>query len=188
MLKTHPIRQSLAAIALISCTTLVQADSSYVGGSMGFIELSNQSVPDISFTTLSAKAGKSLNDNFSAEFRLGSGVSNESLSATGGEVTFDVENYYGVYLKAGNAVNEAIYPYFVVGYTKLKLGAETQVNGFGNTSFTASASDSESDISYGIGLDLGNKADIIFNLEYINLLNKNGTKLNSFSFGLTKHF
>ncbi len=174
MLKNKLMRNTLIAISLASCSTIAQAEG-YYGGNISFLDYSEQGLNDLSFTTLHAKLGTSFHENLSGELRLGFGLDGDSIGA----VDVDVENFYGAYLKVGGEINESAYPYIILGITRGELEA---------SAFGLNASTSETDISYGVGIDLGNTENIGFNLEYISYIDKDGGELGGISFGFTKQF
>ncbi len=169
------IYQFLMAISLAFFTSFVHA-SHYINGSISRLDASNTSVNDLSLTSISVKFGKTLTEQTSGEVRLGLGVSGSTVpEPNGSHYNVDIESFYGTYLKTGLAIDEATYAYVILGLTEANLDAKK----FSST---------ESDFSFGIGIDLGNRKDIFFNLEYMRYISKNSVELNGFNFGLTKYF
>jgi opacity protein-like surface antigen len=84
-----------------------------------------------------------------------------------------------VYLRGGFPVNETLYPYAVLGYTRGKIKAS-----YGGDSISSS----ESDTSFGLGVDIKLNEKAAINLEYLNYIDKDGAVLDGFSIGISSTF
>lgn len=85
-----------------------------------------------------------------------------------------MKHYYGAYLRAGVPVTDGFYPYAIAGYTKAKV----EVSDFGVT-----ASDSESDFSYGLGADFSVSKNVDITLEFMRYLDKDGVEIDGIGLG-----
>ena len=168
------------AMVIATFTTLVPvnqalAQNFYVGGGISAIEYSESGISDdADLTALYGRVGTKFNDYLSAEIRAGFGIDDDEVEAFGVDIDTELENFYGVYLRGGIPTNSIAYPYVVLGYTRGEI--EASVPGF-------SLSESESDVSYGVGLDLNLTDRVTLNLEYINYLDKDDVEIDGFNIG-----
>ena len=149
----------------------------YAGGGVAVLESSaDGGQDDLTFKEVYGRLGMMFGDYFSGEARVGFGFSGDSV---GGNVDVDIDNFYGAYVRAGAPVAESFYPYVVLGYTRL----ETSISGYG-----VDVSDSDSDISYGLGFDLSSSDSLTFNVEYMKFYDEDGVEVDGLSFGLATSF
>ena len=146
----------------------------YYGGGLTSLDLTDNGL-DLSVTTLHGLVGTRFNQNFAAEIRLGTTIADDTLDG----IDVEVESFYGAYLKGAAQISEIIYPYIIAGYTRGEVKASYQGN---------SASEAESDVSFGVGVDLSLFSTTKLNLEYINYLDKGGAEFSGFSLGFSKAF
>ncbi len=175
-------RTAFAAIFLSSalCAT-AQAEGGYFGGNFSLLDYSEQGVSDdASLTAIYGRLGTNFNDNFSGELRVGLGIGDDSVEFDDLNADVELDNMYGAYVRGGVPVSESFFPYIVFGYTRGEVTAS--VSGFG------SVSESESDISFGLGSDINISQNLSFNLEYMNYLDKDGGEISGFSIGLVGKF
>jgi len=97
----------------------------------------------------------------------------------GERVKAELNELYGAYFVAGIPNSTLFYPYLVAGYTRGEL--EASVGGY-------SASDSESDFSYGIGTDLRFSENFAANIEFMRYLDKDGFEMDGLSAGIKYTF
>lgn len=152
-------KKSMAVLAVSSAFTIAatsaSAEGAYVGVQYGMTTLdasaSGASV-DWKPSNLVLLGGFDLNDNFAIEGRYGLSLSDDTNSGVSAEVDMT-----GVYVKA-SVSSGMLSPYAMLGY------ANTEVE----VSFDElSGSDSETDFSYGLGLDIVLSEKIDLNLEYM---------------------
>lgn len=175
--KTH-IARSLVCGALLAASSGVSAGDAYYGGNLAFMDYSELGL-DANVTTLYGRIGKNWNDNFSGEARLGFGLTDDTVEILGEDVDLKLSNFMGAYVRGGAQVSEAFYPYAILGFTRI----DAKVSGFGE-----SVSDSDTDVSFGLGADFNASPSVTLNLEYMNYYDKDGAELDAFSFGFTKAF
>lgn len=90
-----------------------------------------------------------------------------------------IREFYGVYLRGGTQLTDKLYPYVVFGYTQATLELDD-----GSSNFH----DGLGGVSYGAGVDLQVKPEVLASIEYINYFDTVGVELSAFSIGLTKSF
>lgn len=173
------VKRNVCWIALPLLTlfgTSVQAEDSYFGASLNMIEYTEDgSNESLDFMSATATLGQKFNENIKGEMRFGIGINGDQISG----IDFDISNYFGMYIKAGAALNEQLFPYAILGYTRGKLTASA--NG-------AEFSDSESGSSMGFGVDFSVNSETTLNLEYLNYLDGDEWALSGLSFGVSQSF
>jgi opacity protein-like surface antigen len=170
-------------ITLLSTTAFsLQAenikDNNYIGATANFLNY-EQPGAEANFTTVSGRLGTFINDNFSAEARLGFGVRGDDFSVFGTTVDIDLNYVFGIYARAGFPMNEKLYPYVLLGYSKGEV--ETSV---GSTSSDETASGS----SFGFGVDFKLNNKLTLNAEYISLLDRSDIEVSGFNLGASVSF
>ena len=128
---------------------------------------------------LAGRLGTKFNENFSGEIRVGLGIGDDSVDVLGTEVDVELDSMFGAYVRGGLQAADSFYPYVVLGYTRGELTAS--VPGF-------SDSESESDVSFGLGADVDINEKLTLNIEYMNYFDKDGAEVDGFSFGLVTKF
>lgn len=169
------MKKTMIAGAVIASLTIATAVSAKEGSYFGFGATQHNldgGFFDADVMTLDGKIGTYFNENFSGEFRLGLGMTDDDFFGS----DIEVENYYGAYLRAGIPVTDAFYPYAIAGYSNVKVG----VSGGG--------SDSESDFSYGLGADFALTNDMDLSIEYMRYLDKDGGEIDGIGLGLKFKF
>ena len=112
---------------------------------------------DYSLGALYGKFGTWFTDNVAGEVRLGLGISDDKDKD--GD-TLSLDNFVGGYIRAGASSDSAFAPYFIAGYTRAKASLEYS-NG-------SEESDSDTDISFGVGVDIATSGDSSINVEWMN--------------------
>ena len=178
MFKRTNIARSIACGALLAVSGGVFAGDMYYGGNLAFIDYSEPGL-DASVTALYGRIGTNWNENFSGELRVGFGIGDDTVDILGEDVDIELNNFFGAYIKGGAQVNEVFYPYAIVGFTRGE--AEASVLGF-------SVTESETDVSFGLGADFNVSESLTLNLEYMNYFDKDSAELSGFSLGFTSAF
>ncbi len=172
----------LGAAALGAMATPVMAQDIYKSGGAGlyggmnytFVNIDDD-VVDADLGTLSGKVGAMVTPFFGVEARAGFGVDDDTIS--GVEVSAD--NFFGGYATL-NMVNESpMTPYVILGFTRFELEA----SGPGG-----SVSDDDSDVSYGIGLNVDVAPQVAGNVEYMRYYDKDGVTVDGLGLGVTFSF
>lgn len=148
----------------------------YVGGGYADTEVEIDGFgSDADVGVLFLRGGYQLNQNIAFEGRLG--IATEDDKVNGWNV--DIEDVYGVYLKAGLPTQVGLYPYVLLGITHAEV--EVSRRGF-------SDSDSDSDISYGFGADYWFNSQVSAGLEFTNYYDNDGDEISGITLGLNFKF
>ena len=169
----------LGLTILTALSTSTVCAETYLGGNVAILDYSEVGVPeDASLTTLYGRLGTSLNENFSAEIRVGFGLGDDTIDVFGLPVDVELKNFFGGYLLAGFDAG-AFYPCAILGYTRSELEA---------SAFGISASETESDASFGFGADFYLSRTSSLNLEYMNYIDVDSVEIYGFGIGLSQKF
>ena len=141
----------------------------YVGASFGFLMIDPDDGQDADLSTISGRIGGFINDYVAAEARAGTGIAGDTIEG----VDVDLTYLFGAYARIGAPINNQFFPYVLVGYSR----AEIDWGG----------KDSETDTSYGAGLDF-QVVNMILNVEYANWIDKDGVTLDGISVGFSTNF
>lgn len=163
---------------LIAATTAstVYASDSYIGVNYSFLEQPIANTDDAKLNTVNLRVGTFFDRSFSGEIRVGTGIGDDTV---GGVVDVEIDQLIGAYLRSGVLTSGNLYPYLVMGVTQGKVTAK--VPGI-------KSSESETDLSFGIGIDYTIKRSVSFNVEYINYISKNSVDISGFTLGVAKRF
>lgn len=177
-----------AFAALASFASVASAQDSLEGGYVGlnyaFVTYEEDGISEeFDLGALVSKAGVQINPYLAAEFRAGFGVADDSMSANGVSLDLELDYLVGGYMVLGLPNESPVYPYAIIGATKGELTASA--TGFGNS---FSASESESDISYGVGANLDINKDFRVNGEYMQYIDKDGGEVSGISVGFAVLF
>jgi len=146
----------------------------YVGASIGFMEIENQTNNEASINHIEGRAGGYMNDFLAFETRLGVGLTDDTVNG----VDLSLRYSLGAYIRAGYPVHEQAFPYVILGFSRADFEAKTAGN---------SVNDAETDSSYGVGIDV-EIANLSLTAEYLNMIDKNDTSFTGFSVGFTTQF
>jgi len=134
----------------------------YLGIGYGMVTISESGLPDFEPTALVVRYGNFVTDNFAAEVRLGTGLSDDTqeiLPGVDGTIEIDhILGVYGSYYSGTSSSTTRVYG--ILGFTQVEVTAS--IPGFG------SASDDDSDISLGLGVNFEIGGNGFINLEYMN--------------------
>ncbi len=147
----------------------------YIGANLAVFEYAEDGFDDANVAGIFGRLGKQYTDNLAAEVRLGFGLGSDTVSG----VDFEMQEFYGAYLKVSAPVGERLDPYLLVGYTQISV----EVSALG-----VSVDDSADDFSYGVGTDIDLDKDLQGSVEFVRYADKDGAKFTSLSFGLSKAF
>lgn len=165
---------SIAALSLATVGA-AQAEGLYAGALLTRATVSIDDIGDTNPTTIGALLGMSINKNFAVEARLGAGLADDSIGA--GNIKID--NFAGFYAKGILPVSDAASVYGLLGYTQGKIKAE----GPGG-----SVSDSDSDISYGIGAEFAVSGTTSVGVEWARLFKGEDYKVDGLSLSVSFKF
>ena len=159
------------------------AGQTYVGGQYALVTYEESGFGDLEPTALVGRFGHYLNDNFAIEGRLGFGLGDDSTNAFGVDVTLEIDTLFGVYGVGQFNFTEKAAVYGVVGFTRGEVTASA--NAFG---VPVSVSDSETDLSFGVGFNFAIAKNVDLNLEYMSYLSKSNFDVSAIGLGATYRF
>lgn len=167
-----------------AATAQDSGEGGYVGLNYAFLTYEEDGISDeFDLGALVGKAGVRVNPYLAAEFRAGFGAKDDSASFNGASLELELDYLVGGYAVLGIPNESPVYPYAIVGATKAELTASATGPGG-----SASASGSETDISYGIGANLEINRDFQVNGEYMQYIDKDGGEISGVSVGFAVLF
>lgn len=163
----------LALLAMVAAPLHAAEGDTYGSVQYALVTYDEEGFDEVEPTALVFKYGQFINDRVSVEGRFGIGMQDDEIDVVILGIPFEaeveVETVFGVYLVAHSNPNAQGSFYGVLGVTRGEL--EVSIDGF-------SDSDSETDISYGVGARFGN-----FSIEYMNYLDKDAFEATAISLG-----
>ena len=139
---------------------------------------------------LIARYGKFIDDNFAIEGRLGIGIDSDTLSITNdpivgnASVEIDIDTLIGIYGVGSHNFNENSSIYALIGITNGEATFSAKSSILGNASF----SETETDLSYGVGANIGISNTVGINLEYISYISKTDFDVTAVNLGFVIKF
>jgi outer membrane immunogenic protein len=171
---------SMSGNAFAGLTEGAYAGVQYASFDFSFEDVSE----DFSPTGLIGRAGSNINQYFSIEGRLGFGLSDDTVSVSDGvttaSVSIELDTLIGAYGVGHVPLGKSSSIYALVGLTQVDATASAALTGSGSASF----SDDESDLSYGIGADIGILYNLWINVEYVQYLDKSDLDLSAIALGI----
>ena len=173
-------RTSLASLLCLFAAAGAHAQEGLYGGAfVSRVTYAEDGLDDANPTAIGVKIGASISKNFAVEARLGTGLSDDSVSVLGVPVSIKVDNFYGVYGRGILPLSDQASIYGLLGYTHGKLKGD----------FTGgSVSISDSDVSYGIGGDFAVTPTVSLNVEWARLFKGDDFKVDGLTFGVSFKF
>ena len=158
---SHFILTVILAIATyVNLTIVASADNRYWGFDYSMVDIDVEQAGSFDTGTVQGVLGIYVNDLVGTSFpiavegRAGLGITDDSSDG----VTVETDHYIGLYVRGELIVSERFVPYGILGWTRIEATAK----GFGE-----SVSESDSDISFGVGARYQYNQHIAFNLEYL---------------------
>ena len=157
-------------------------NGTYVGVQYAMVEDEDL---DLEPTAGVIRVGTSADEGYGYEFRIGTGLSDDGLTETlpfpFGVTSADLEIDYifGVYLLAEAPVGAGSI-YGILGFTQAEFTLEVDSQFLG----PGSASEDESDISFGFGANFGVSDKVKINIEFMQYLDKDDADASAISLGL----
>lgn len=130
---------------------------------------------DADVGTLSAKAGVMATPFLGFEARGGFGVDDDRVRG----IDYSVDNFFGGYATFNIANESPITPYAVLGFTRVEIEAEGPFN---------TVTDDESDVSYGVGLNMEFARNVSGNLEYMRYYDDDDVTVDGLGVGVQFNF
>lgn len=133
----------------------------YLGIGVGMVTISESGFPDFEPTALVVRYGNFATDNFAAEVRLGTGLSDDTQDVgIGIDVDLEIDHILGVYGSYYSGTSSSTTRvYGILGFTQAEFTATFP--GLG------SASVDDNDISFGLGVNFAIGGNGFINLEYM---------------------
>ena len=184
------MQKALITTAVASVITLASnsaiagaVGNNYIGIQYATGDYSEDGIPeDFNPTALVGRLGGHVNPNFSIEGRLGFGVQDDTQNIFGIDASLELDSLLGVYGVGHLNFAPSSSVYGLVGFTRVEGTASIPaIPG-------ASATDDETDLSIGVGADIGISDTVAFNIEYISYVSKSTFDLNALGLGLTIGF
>lgn len=173
------LKVTALAVSMFALTPAFAQEGMYVGVNVSQTEYKEEGIPSAKPSAISFKVGNQFNKNFALEARLGTGLSDDRITVFGVPATVEVDNFYGVYAKGILPVSNMISAYGLVGYTHGEITARAA---------GMSVTGSDSDFSYGLGVDFAITQNMSLNIEWARLFEGAGYKVNALSFGVGYKF
>lgn len=149
---------SLLGVAALSLTaTAVQAQSVYADVAYQMIDADLETDPAL----VRGIVGYQFMPNLAAEGMVGLNLREGKDSSYGYSATAKVDRLLGAYVKSSYRINDAFELYGRLGVVSYKVSASV-------ASLSASASDSGSDLSFGIGASYYLAPTVSLNMDYMN--------------------
>lgn len=172
----------MIAAAVLACgAAQAQTNASPIYGEIGYSMLH----ADVSFYGLDIGAvrgilGYEVHPNLALEAMLAVGVTDDRTQGVFVEnIKLKLEHGYGLYIKPKFQVTDRLQLFGRVGYAESK---------FKLTWEGASASDSDHDVSYGVGMAYGFSKSLYGTLDYMRYYGKDDLRVNGITFGLGYKF
>lgn len=180
-MKTIPALVTLSLLGAASAPALAdiyktRTGGLYAGANYTFVDVEGNGL-DSDLGTLSGKVGANITPFFGVEARAGFGVEDDSITAT---TDLSANAFYGGYATLSLANESPATPYAILGFTRYELELDSQV--FGETR------DDDSDLSYGLGVNLAINEALAGNLEYMRYFDKDDVTIDGIGVGLTVSF
>jgi opacity protein-like surface antigen len=166
--------------AIAGLTPGAYAGVQYASTDFSFDGVSQEFSP----TALIGRAGSNFNQYVSIEGRLGIGLSDDTITVTDGvttrQVSVELDTLIGFYGIGRVPLGKSSSLYALIGLTQVDATASSSVTG----SAPASLSDDESDLSYGLGADIGLRYNLWVNIEYVQYLDKSDIEVSAVAVGM----
>lgn len=176
---TRLTRSLTIGATLLAAATLASAEDIYIGASAVRATYSEDGVDDVNPTIAAVRLGRQTSQNLAFEARLGVGVDKDTVNVAGIPVEVEIDNFFGVYARGILPVSPMFSLYGLLGYTQGKVSA---------SAFGLSASQTDGDISYGVGADISASKNTAITLEWARLFEGTGYDVSGLSVGVKYRF
>ncbi|KAF0279929.1 hypothetical protein BA897_04115 [Spiribacter roseus] len=167
------------ALVLTGISGPVLAQQGYVGFSIGSVDVDIEGYPTATPTAFISHFGGEVNEYFSYEFRVGNGIADDDIDVLGSNVDVSLNPFYGAYGIGRLPISDRISFYGLAGYTY----GETKFEGPGGVE-----EESESDLSYGVGGQIGLTDRITGFVEYVQYIDGSDFEVSGISVGGTYRY
>lgn len=173
---------TMTAIAAVTSTLLLNSgvvfasERPYVGVSYDFFKLDqDDGIGEFDTPAMTMKLGTKITPNFGVEGVLGYGVDKDSQRVNSTNVKAEIQDFYGLYATG-------FYPVSNMFEVTGKLGLAQVSTKLGSNS------ESDSSLSWGVGVRAYTQSNVSLNLDYVNLYQDSNTDVKGFSVGANYHF
>ncbi|WP_237673842.1 porin family protein [Vreelandella profundi] len=168
-----------SSFALASSTTLADnTGTSYVGGLFSHYTYDESSgSSDASPTGLTVRGGYFLTDYIAIEGRLGTGISDDTISGT--SIDLELDQLMGAYAAGYLPLNNMFSLYGLIGFSYAEGSASNRLT---------SISFDDDGFSYGAGAQINFTPQVSGQLEYMYYLDKSDYDLTAASLGVSYNF
>lgn len=174
-----------AALVISALPATSHAEGLYFGGNYSAFQFTDDNIDDeiIKPDGVVLRLGIEPTRVFGLEARGGIGLQSDERDFNGGSLEFELDELYGGYAKLGLPLGDAVTPYAIGGYTRVKGSVKATALGV-----SASGSETWEDESYGAGLDVNLSDSLALNVEYMRYLEKDDQELSAVSVGFRSAF
>ncbi|MFL0804121.1 MAG: porin family protein [Agarilytica sp.] len=180
---------NLAALLFLCKVAVADQDKGFfVGGNAAYVS-SDANVANgdkVDIPAIELVAGYKYNPWVGIDLRFGQGINErqESGASAGETIEYGVDSYQSIYYRP-EITNKEAKLYFLIGYTTLDTTAET----FDSDDVSTAETDySESGTSYGLGAGWFVGNELVINVEYRQLLDKDEDEFSVITFGADYRF
>lgn len=171
---------SLACLAALATPVYAEQTRGYygIGYHMGSYE--NSGVPEADIGAIAFRAGGYLNQVIALEARLALGISDDTVRTSAiNNVDVELDTAVSAFIKADVPMTAFVNAYGLLGLTRGEI--ETSSTGL-------TASDSETGLSYGLGIEGEINRRTSLSFEYIQLLDEDTFEYSVINIGITTRF
>lgn len=173
----QPIRLlTLACLTALSTHAYAEQDKGYYGLGYQKGSYENSGVPEANPGAIVFRAGSYLNQVVSIDARLALGITDDTVGAG---VDVELDTALSVFLKGDIPMTPFVNAYGLLGFTR----AEVDASAGGTT-----VSESESGLSYGLGIEGEISRHTSLSVEYVQYLNEDNFEYTGINFGITTRF
>jgi hypothetical protein len=178
--------KKIISLAFVACTVLptysLAQENSYVQISYGVNTIKDETgtIGSYDNSSIAITLGKEISNNIAVEGVLGSGVGDDSNTVQGRRVTVKTKEFFGLYLRPFVKLNDQFELFGRAGYFRTKIHAAIQGG--------ATVSDSDGDVSYGLGAALSLSKTSAIVLDFTHYYDKDDTQVRGFGISYRHRF
>lgn len=154
-------------------------DFVYLTGGLGFLKYKEDGFSSASITALDIGFGTQVNDHLAIGGKFLIGVADGSVSYQGFDIDVGLDWAYTLEVKPTLPLNDRVSLYAVLGFTSGEVTADS--GGY-------EVSDSDSGLTYGVGLYSKIDNDFALRFEYAKYLELETADISGFNLGIQKNF
>lgn len=170
-----------AAAVALTLPLVANAEDSYFGVDYMMTTYDEAGFAEFEPTVLALKFGRNMSESLAIEGRFGFGMSDDSMEICDGcpDLTLEIDSFMGAYVKGIAPLSERAHFYGLLGMTRGELTASLDGD---------SVSETETDLSYGVGAEFLVGQTTGLNFEYLQAIDKDGAEVSSLTIGLVFHY